>query len=173
MTHPVITLCEARIRFCEKLGYDLCARRVTSEHKNNLPKDWDRDLPRHYRAMMAEAAMMLYLTNKLRAPVKWDIGDLPSLPDIEDFIDVKIPDRWGLRLLMQLDAKLDWAYALCWGDQPHFTLRGWRFGYDIKRLATIQELQRNRPCYVLENIDLWDVQLLADEVQLRQQQRRQ
>ena len=161
-----IELNPQRIAFCEYHGSQRTERRRSAAHKNNLAKNYELDCLRDQRAMMAEAAAMLWLSKRI--PVTWDIGDVPGLADLEDFIDVKRVDQVGHRLIMQLDGRLDWAYVLCCGqDHPRYWLRGWHWGYEIKRLASIRDLQPNRPAHVLETEHLLQMQQLHEEIQRR------
>jgi|SRR5215831_566697 len=146
-----ITLIPERLNFCDREGALRTERRRNQPHKNNLAKDFERDLLRDQNAMKAEAATMLYFSCQ-GIPVTWDLGDQPGKADINDDIDAKLISTFRHRLIMQLDACLDWYYVLCCNEQhPRYCLLGWALGHDIKRLAPIRELQVNRPAYVLEN----------------------
>jgi hypothetical protein len=149
-----VTLLPKRVAFCEHEALLVTDRRCEGKHRNNLEKDYERDLARMKRAMCAEGALMIYFSRQ-GVPVFWDLGLEAGHPDINGHVDAKCVPDFERRLLLYVDAneeELRREYVLiCSAEHPRYCIMGWQSGHEIKRLGVFSELQPKRYSYALDH----------------------
>jgi hypothetical protein len=154
--HVWVTLTPWRLAFCEtyaRMRNDN-ALKMGRPEMNNASSDPETRLVRHVLGMQGEAALMLYLT-RARPMLKWhlyqDGGVLTTLPDFDDWIDVKAAPKNHLSLIIQLNDHEDWAYVLALAEMtPRICLFGWCWGHEAKQDCYRADPVGNRPAYFIK-----------------------
>lgn len=136
-------------------------------HTNNWRPNFDKALWKNRQSARCELAAKLWLD-----PIEWNETDEDGIgkADLGGFIDVKGVEEAHHRLLVQLDAKDDFAYLLVdsW-RHPDYAIVGWLWGRECKT-HPVQSLEgEDRDCHVVARAfpPLLPPEALFDEVQRR------
>lgn len=139
----------------------------SGKHTNSWRPNFETALWKNRQSSRCELAGKLWLN-----PITWNTIDEKGIgkADLGDFIDVKGVEKAHHRLLVQLDAKDDFAYLLVDSVvHPDYEMVGWLWGREAKLHPIETPDGQDRPCHCVKRAipPMSDPQELFEEVRRR------